>query len=104
MNTTDLKHRKTLPILATFLCFGLYLLASDAFGLRCGNRIVSTDDSKLYVLKACGAPDIIDPEPFSFFNNEIWEYDRGPNQFMYSIKFSNGRVTHIKRGNYGFAQ
>ena len=74
---------------------------STVYGLRCGNKLVKLDQSKLYVLKACGQPDIIDASAHSSFGSEIWMYDRGSNKFMVSIQFRNGRVVHIKDDTYG---
>lgn len=38
----------------------------------------------------------------SLVNVEEWTYNFGPRQFMYFIRFENGRVVKIEDGDYGF--
>lgn len=75
--------------------------SSAAYSLRCGNKLIKQDQSKLYVLKACGQPDLVDASSHSSFGSEIWMYDRGSSKFMVSIQFRNGRVVSIKNDTYG---
>ena len=35
-------------------------------------------------------------------NIEEWTYNLGPRQFLYFIKFENGKVIEVEQGDYGF--
>lgn len=85
-----------------FIIMALAIFATTAaYSLRCGNKLVKLEQSKLYVLKACGQPDMVDASEHSTFGSEIWMYDRGSSKFLVSIQFRNGRVVNIKEHSYG---
>lgn len=80
----------------------------------CRSGIVSRGDLMAQVIKKCG-------EPAQKFQREEarvsrgkrhtdfekvtvddWTYNFGPNEFMYSIQFENGRVERIESLDYGY--
>jgi len=85
----------------------------------CGQR-VEVGDRKIEVLMKCGQPTLVDKrseeqlhsrwteegrifeERETYTTIEEWTYNFGPNNFMYSIKFENGRVRKVESGDYGF--
>jgi len=83
--------------------------------LRCGNRLVSADDTKAEVLIKCGAPAWKDNWTDEIINNvntadelrvsiarERWVYNFGPNSFLSFLLFENGRLINISTGGYGY--
>ena len=91
--------------LMTLLLAALLVLAFSqvSFGLRCGNHVIQMGDPMLRVIKACGEPDLIISKPYTRFGADVWQYDRGKDNLMTSIKFVDGEVQLIKfDGGYGF--
>jgi hypothetical protein len=111
-----------------FLVF-LSLCSYDALGTdacRCGNKLVSTGDTKSEVLANCGPPawaeerteerierihggDYYDRgvlrEPVYGkvqVNVDEWFYNFGPTRFMQVFKFENGKLVSIENGDYGY--
>ena len=81
---------------------------------RCGDRIISTGDTKADVLLRCGEPfyktshqeelkDRIDgiAGHSVFVAVEEWTYNFGPQRFLRIITFRNGTVVDIRTGGYG---
>lgn len=84
--------------------FGIILLSAPmmtASALRCGNYIIQEGDSKFRVLKACGKPAYMSPEPnrapYAVFGNDTWMYNRGPGGFTTLIRFMDGEIKQIKQ-------
>ncbi|WP_293373459.1 DUF2845 domain-containing protein [Nevskia sp.] len=93
----------------------LLLLALVAFNacagstLRCGQRIVATEDSAAKVRAACGEPALrdlqpqFDPRRGQVFNTiEVWTYNFGQNQLLRLLRFRDGRLVDIDTDGYGF--
>lgn len=77
--------------------------------LRCGQRIVATEDSAAKVRAACGEPAFRDVQPRfdprrgqSFNSIEIWTYNFGQNQLLRLLRFRDGRLVDIDTDGYGF--
>jgi len=82
---------------------------------ECGGRIVVIGDLKSDVLMKCGEPALKDAHQEEFgerVGNELgqkvyvtleeWTYNYGPNRFVRIFTFTNGKVSDIKTGRYGF--
>lgn len=83
--------------------------------IRCGNKLVTTGDTKAEVIIKCGAPAWKDNWSDLVINNanavdefrvsvdrERWVYNFGPNSFLRFLLFENGRLIDISTGDYGF--
>jgi hypothetical protein len=108
---------------------GLILACGQAFGFRCGTRLISEGDLKARVVAECGKPTHVEVweevrvrhdlrrSPFTererdryrepllikeYITVEEWTYNRGPNRFMHHLIFENGRLREIIIGEYGF--
>lgn len=81
---------------------------------ECGDRIISTGDTKGEVLAKCGEPfyrTSHDEELRERLDEtrsrkvvvtvEEWTYNFGPQRFLRLITFRNGRVVDIRTGGYG---
>lgn len=106
------------------------LLANMASALRCGNNLVATGDRKTEVIQKCGKPFSVEEwtEKVVFYksgedatlkkvrpdsdhlttsrvihsNLEEWTYNFGSNKFIYFLTFTNGKLTDIEEGSWGF--
>lgn len=98
----------------------IWLLAPQAWALRCGNQLVRAGDHKMDVLDACGEPDYVDRrmgvrgmrlrhppqnaleiDQFEQVDIEEWTYDFGPRKFRQMLRFENGFLKEIDQLNYG---
>ncbi len=83
-------------------------------GPDCGDRIISTGDTKGEVLAKCGEPfyrTSHDDEIREHLDDtrsqkvvvtvEEWTYNFGPQRFLRVITFRNGRVVDVRTGGYG---
>jgi hypothetical protein len=108
----------------TWLGIALLALAAplaNADTLRCGNKLVSDEDTLEQVLAKCGeATEVqhtslwrrpvlwIHGRPMHVGQDEIeipvelWTYNFGPNKFMRRIRFEDGLVVEIKTLGYGY--
>ena len=67
---------------------------------RCGTHVVQLGESNVRVLTECGPPaqkENLGGEPL-----EIWVYNRGSTDFLYRLKFREGSLVEIIRGDRGF--
>ncbi|MCF6257570.1 MAG: DUF2845 domain-containing protein [Gammaproteobacteria bacterium] len=93
----------------------LYSTSSVADSMRCGNRLVTTNDSKAEVLIRCGTPDWRDQWSEKFIEDfaglherrismerEQWIYNFGPQKFLRFLVFENGRLKTISTGSHGY--
>ena len=98
----------------------LTLTSLPAYALRCGNRLVSEGDTKLELLRHCGEPEHKswrkEYYPIRVYDRhtgeyrlareerlvEEWIYNFGPNRFMQSILFRDGRIDKIESLDYGY--
>jgi hypothetical protein len=82
---------------------------------ECGGPIVVIGDLKSDVLMKCGEPALKDAHQEEFGERvgnglgqtvyvtvEEWTYNYGPNRFVRIFTFTNGKVSDIKTGGYGF--
>ena len=89
-------------------CTFLAAFAPVAWGgdsLRCGDRIVSTEDLAAEVLAACGEPDYRDYwllPPAYVAAEETWWYNFGSQRFVQILRFRNGELVSIQSDGYGF--
>ena len=79
---------------------------------RCGHR-VKAGDSRIEVLKKCGFPHFKQVNGVTIVagtseasavlgRTDEWTYNFGPRHFLYHIKFFQGAVLLVERGDYGF--
>jgi len=118
--------KKTYVLLSIFLLLSMVPYANSTDGCRCGNKLVSTGDTKSEVLAHCGPPtwseerteerierihggDYYDRGVFREpvygkvrVNVDEWFYNYGPTRFMQVFKFENGILVSIENGNYGY--
>ena len=118
--------KKIYILLIAFLFLSMVSYAESTDACRCGNKLVSTGDTKSEVLADCGPPawaearteerierihgdDYYDRgvlrEPVYskvHVNVDEWFYNFGPTQFMQIFKFENGILVSIENGNYGY--
>lgn len=93
-----MRHVKSNVCLAAGLCL---MAAHYAWGdtMRCGNRLIQRGDSIVTVKALCGDPASVENGVAEIGTNEVpaetWTYNRGPDQFMVSIRFVNGKVVAI---------
>lgn len=90
----------------------LFVICADVSAgdtLRCGSRIVATDDTMGEVQAACGEPALRDVQPQfdprdgrSFNDTEVWTYNFGQNQLLRLLRFRGGRLVDIDTDGYGF--
>lgn len=102
------------------LSIGLALIASlnllnvsTALALRCGDQLVSVGDSKVEVIAKCGEPmlktqrDEVVEETDDASKLRVtiiideWTFNLGPNEFLYFLRFENGKLADIRSGGYG---
>ncbi len=93
----------------------LYSSSSVADSMRCGTRLVTTNDTKAEVLIRCGTPDWRDQWSEKFIEDfaglherrisverERWIYNFGPQKFLRFLVFKNGRLMTISTGSHGY--
>lgn len=91
-----MRHVASKICLAAALCL---VLTHHAWAdmMRCGNKLIEKGDSVVTVRALCGAPTSVE-QSFTPSNvpMEIWTYNRGPQQFIMTIRIVNGTVVAIK--------
>ena len=83
------------------LFFILIISLGNAYSdnmLRCQGGIVRLGDTKADLINKCGNPTHTRK---SWFNIEYFNYDRGSNRFIKTIKIIDGKVNRIKSDGYG---
>jgi len=105
----------------------MFFLSTEAIAFYCGNHIISKKDTAAEVLIKCGPPSASYSwdESSSHAHNAVniekdrtiaahlsqrtkqskyeeWIYNFGPNQFLYKLKFKNGKLIKIDTAGYGF--
>jgi len=80
----------------------------------CRDGIVSKGDLLAEVVKKCGPPtfqsqrqetrldDTKESKTITTISIDDWTYNFGPNEFMYNLRFENGRVMKIESLDYGY--
>lgn len=107
-------------LLAAALLAGL-VVPGEAWAFRCGNRLVHDGDTRAEVRAKCGEPaevsvrTVLRP-PVVWLRGrpvrvgqgaievpvETWIYNLGPQRFMRSVRFEDGRVAGIDTLGYGY--
>lgn len=102
---------------------------NQAFGFRCGTRVISVGDFKSRVLAECGEPTHVEiweeERIFRYFYNPIysngeeksyrepvhvkgyiaierWTYNLGAFKFVRYLTFENGKLADITTGKHGY--
>ncbi len=88
--------------------------ATETGTCACRDGIVSKGDLLAEVVKKCGPPtfqsqrqetrldDTKESKTITTISIDDWTYNFGPNEFMYNLRFENGRVTKIESLDYGY--
>lgn len=105
---------QAMRILAALLLI-MFLGVDPAFStdwdtFRCKNGLVSRNDTMAEVIKKCGQPSLTNKREETYYRSgaliiytvEEWTYNEGPNEFMYLLRFENGRVARIESLDTGF--
>lgn len=91
-----MRHVASKACLSAVLCLVLAHQAR-ADTMRCGDKLIQNGDSVVTLKALCGAPASVEQ---SFTPNnvpmEIWTYNRGPQQFLVTVRVINGTVVAIK--------
>lgn len=117
---------------AASLTLSTLLLSTEAFAMRCGNKLISKGDTQAKVLKYCGEPiqktqrlglrggvyrsdfrGYVDADGYlqrgyyyPYGHSEVlledWVFNFGPYQLMRRITFADGFVEEIETLNYGY--
>lgn len=94
-------RKTTLTILLSLAILFAPLVASSFY---CGNRVIHEGVPQLFVLFACGEPQLRNFQ-FDYVTGEaieIWSYNLGPDRFMRLLYFRNARLYKIEESEYGF--
>jgi hypothetical protein len=118
--------KKIYVLLIFFLSLSMVPCAAPTDACRCGNKLVSTGDTKAEVLSKCGPPAFSEQrteerverihgeshynqgelrEPIVGkveVNIDEWYYNFGPTRFIQIFRFENGKLVTIENGNYGY--
>ncbi|MDB4987119.1 MAG: hypothetical protein JWN04_2297 [Myxococcaceae bacterium] len=93
-------------------------LGAHADAMRCGRGLVKDDTPLAVVQSTCGAPSeavhrvehrawpVVRKDGSAYVITEDvvvdqWTYDFGPNEWVYSLTFENGRMVAMIRGSWG---
>jgi hypothetical protein len=89
--------------------------ADPSFFCDQSNRLVRIGDSEADVVLKCGYPTWAEQRQEEFFMmvtddmarllpnpTDWWTYNFGPNRFMQTLKFRNGRLVAIQEGDFGY--
>lgn len=91
--------------------FCLVFAGSYEDTFRCGTDLIVLGDSNLRVRAKCGTPNAKDYVGKNYLPSqpagevrdvEEWTYNRGPTDFVYTLKFQGGALYEIYRGGRGF--
>lgn len=103
-------------VVKIILSLVILLLATSVFALRCGNELIAIGDTPAKVLQACGQPlsksktQLQNMSPQRGISAKkrktntilIWTYNFGSTDFLYTLSFQHGRLTHIETNGYGY--
>jgi hypothetical protein len=111
----DGRHIVKIHVIALFMAIiplaaGAAAQAGETETCICRNGIASKGDLIVEVLKKCGQPaqkyqreeTRIVTKGISIVTVDEWIFNFGPNEFMYSLRFENGRVARIESLDYGY--
>lgn len=104
--------------LITLVTIVIIVFSITGHALRCGSKVISEGDSSSKVKHYCGEPsDVVsyrdynpvypyyygyDDDGGSYDVVEEWTYNFGPQQFMHTLTFRNGKLKKIESGDYGY--
>ena len=93
--------------IALVVCIHSLVAADD--GMRCDQRLVSVGDSEATVLARCGTPTTAETERHNRRDHgavrrcviDRWTYDRGPSDFVRTLRFEDGLLAGVDVGSWG---
>lgn len=109
--TGKLKAMRILAPLLLMMFLGVDPASStDWDTFRCKNGLVSRNDIMAEVIKKCGQPSLTNKREETYYRGgalviftvEEWTYNQGPYEFMYLLRFENGRVARIESLDTGY--
>jgi hypothetical protein len=90
------------------LTAGAYIESGQTDSLRCGINLTRLGEMKAEVARECGKPSSSSVGPQYGHDGtfpgviEEWIYNRGPGDYIYTLKFQEGQLIGIRRGERGF--
>jgi hypothetical protein len=114
----SMKHQ---PLIALIALMGIAPAAS-ADALRCGNKLVTTGDTRAAVQAKCGEPADVQTRAILrrprydlhgriYYGDglievpvELWTYNFGPRKLIRRIRFVDGLVEEIETLGYGYRE
>jgi hypothetical protein len=94
---------------AALVLAALLAAPSAPAALRCDGQLVAEGDRPYDLLAACGEPDYREDIPGVYLPGigilvaeELWYYNRGPQQLLQVVHIREGRITTIDTPGYGF--
>lgn len=102
-------NRKSLLLAGIWLLPPAWVTGSDS-SIQCDGGIVSTGDTKIDLLGKCGEPAMVEERQSKqrydtvtiLVTTEVWTYNFGPNRFLQFVTVTDGKVTSVERGGYGY--
>jgi len=102
---------KLLTLILTITCTLTFVPGGWAETFRCPNGdLVATGDQIGEVAIKCDKPTLVArrEEPSETFKGKVqyitveeWTYNKGPNDFIYTLVFRNGLLAEVRSGGYG---
>ncbi len=99
------------------LMLALATISSQAYALRCGNKLVALGDRKHEIVRICGQPSYTDwfDAPIVTYGYggyqqrvtqrvDVWTFNFGQSRFMQELIFESGVLRRINRLGYGYRQ
>jgi hypothetical protein len=104
-----MRYRVMLTGLFVAMLAGPAGAATEMGTMTCRDGIVSLGDTQPEVLHKCGEPVFRNQWEEAGVDRFLrvatvaeWTYNFGPNEFMYLVRFVNGRVTRIQSRDRGY--
>lgn len=97
-------------------------VAAEASSLRCGSKLVAEGSTQVETIRKCGEPISkvsrtevettkvkekderfeVSQEKAVVKTIEEWTYNFGPNHFLQTVTFVDGKLRKVESGDYGF--
>lgn len=97
--TPAMKLTSLVTILPILLLYSGYCAGQDD-SFRCNHKLVRVGDDKPYVLNSCGDPN--SKTDAGGRRTEVWIYNLGERDFIYSLRFESERIASIERKGRGY--
>lgn len=111
--------RLAIPLLLSAV---LLPLSAEASSLRCGSKLVAEGSTQAETIRKCGEPISkvartevettkvkekderfeVSQEKAVVRTIEEWTFNFGPNHFLQTVTFIDGKLRDVKSGDYGF--